>query len=223
MKNKIKGTLVILTLNEIDGLKKIYPSIPINEIGEIFAIDGGSTDGTLEFYQKNKVRVMKQKSRGRGEAFRIALKKAKYNNLVFFSPDGNENPKDIPKIFSYLEKSYDIVIASRFMKGAKCDEDHKLIKIRKFGNKIFTLIINILFGGQLTDSINGFRVTGMSTALNNVTVLISKGTCLSTDKAYLLDSFKDNGWTGGDLTKWLIKASSTSFVKVVLYIPSGEP
>ena len=157
MKNKIKGTLVILTLNEIDGLKKIYPSIPINEIGEIFAIDGGSTDGTLEFYQKNKVRVMKQKSRGRGEAFRIALKKAKYNNLVFFSPDGNENPKDIPKIFSYLEKSYDIVIASRFMKGAKCDEDHKLIKITKFGNKIFTLMINILFGGQLTDSINGFR------------------------------------------------------------------
>ena len=43
------------------------------------------------------------------------------------------------------------------MYGAKCDEDNKPIRMRKFGNKNFTRIANILFGGRLTDSINGFR------------------------------------------------------------------
>lgn len=157
MSKKIKGTLVILTLNEIEGLKRIYPLIPVNKIAEVVAIDGGSTDGTLEFYKKHKVRLLKQKSKGRGEAFRIAVIEAKYNNLVFFSPDGNENPQDILKLFSYLEKGYDMVIASRFIKGGRCDEDNKIIKIRKFGNKMFTLCANILFKGRLTDPINGFR------------------------------------------------------------------
>ena len=104
MNNKVKGTLVILTLNEIEGIKKLYSSIPINLVREVFAIDGGSTDGTLQFYKKNKIRVLKQRSKGRGEAFRIAFKQAKYDNLVFFSPDGNENPADILRIFTYLDK-----------------------------------------------------------------------------------------------------------------------
>lgn len=157
VKKKIEGSLIILTLNEIEGLKKLFPLIPINEIKEVFAVDGGSTDGTLEFFKKNRIKILNQRSNGRGEAFRLAFNKAKYTNLVFFSPDGNENPYDILKLFSYLDKGYDIVIASRFMKGARCDEDDKLIKIRKFGNKIFTLFVNILFNGRLTDSINGFR------------------------------------------------------------------
>lgn len=157
MNGKIKGTLVILTLNEISGLKKIFGDMSINKISEVFAVDGGSTDGTLEFYKEKKIRVLNQKSKGRGEAFRIAVDEAKCNNLVFFSPDGNENPRDIPKIFSYLSKGYDMAVASRFMEGARCDEDDKLFKIRKFGNKAFTKIANILFHGNLTDSINGFR------------------------------------------------------------------
>lgn len=157
MDKKIKGTLVILTLNEIEGLKKMHSFIPVNKIREVFAVDGGSTDGTLEFYKKHKVKVLKQRSKGRGEAFRIAINKAKYNKLVFFSPDGNEDPNDILKLFSYLDKGYDMAIASRFMKGARCDEETKMLKPRKFGNKMFTLLVNVLFNGKLTDSINGFR------------------------------------------------------------------
>ena len=37
-----------------------------------------------------------------------------------------------------------MLIASRFMKGARCDEDDKLIKTRKFGNKTFTIIASAL-------------------------------------------------------------------------------
>lgn len=154
---KAKGTLVLLTLNEIEGLKKIFDKIPIEHIEEVFAVDGGSKDGTLEFYKENKIKVFLQGKKGRGEAFRIAIGESKNENLVFFSPDGNENPEDILNLFNCLDEGYDMVIASRFMKGSRCDEDDKLIKIRKFGNKTFTRIANILFNGDLTDSINGFR------------------------------------------------------------------
>lgn len=157
----LKYSLVFLTLNEIDGLKAIYKKIPLNSVDEIFAVDGGSTDGTLEFYKKNKLRVINQKSKGRGEAFRIAMKAAKGDVVIFFSPDGNENPKDIPKFKTYFEKNNaDIVIASRMMKGAVNEEDTEKFKWRKWANNTFNLAINLCFrrnGKYVTDSINGFR------------------------------------------------------------------
>ena len=56
---KAKGTLVILTFNEIEGLREIFPLIPLDKIEEVFVIDGGSKDGTLEFFKKNKRKKVK--------------------------------------------------------------------------------------------------------------------------------------------------------------------
>ena len=38
--------------------------------------------------------------------------------LLFFSPDGNKDSRDIPKFREYLDQGYDIVIASRMMRDA---------------------------------------------------------------------------------------------------------
>jgi hypothetical protein len=94
---------------------------------------------------------------GRGEAFRIALEKAKHENIIFFSPDGNEDPMDIPKLAALLDNGFDMVVASRFMKGAKADDHLKLIPYRGWGNRFFTVLANLFFGGKMADSINGFR------------------------------------------------------------------
>ncbi len=157
MGKKIQGTLIILTMNEIEGLRKIFPKMPIGKIEEVIAIDYNSTDGTLEFFRKNKIRVIEQKIKGRGEAFRIGVSLAKYEDVVFFSPDGNEDPEDIIKIFRYLSEGYGMVIASRFMKGSVTDDKDSVMRYRSFGNRFFTMIANILWDGHLTDSINGFR------------------------------------------------------------------
>ena len=60
-------SLVILTYNEIAGLKCIVDNIPFGDVDEYYAIDGGSTDGTVEFLQKNGIKVYGQKIKGRGE------------------------------------------------------------------------------------------------------------------------------------------------------------
>lgn len=152
-----KATLVILNYNELEGIKALYDKLPLNEINEVFAIDPGSTDGSLEFLKSKGIKVIIQDIKGRGEAFRIGIKEAKNENVVFFSSDGNENPNDILKMIDFLEQGYDMVIASRFMKDAKADDSDIPFPIRGIGNNFFTTIANLIWGGHLTDSINGFR------------------------------------------------------------------
>jgi glycosyltransferase involved in cell wall biosynthesis len=161
----MKISLVILTLNEIDGVKAMLPRAPLNEVDEVFVVDGGSTDGTREFFEERGIRVVPQKSAGRGEAFRIAMENITGDAAVFFSPDGNENPADFPKFKKFLEEGYDIVIGSRMMKGAVNEEDIYWWRPRKWANQAFTLLANLIWNTKfligkskyITDTINGYR------------------------------------------------------------------
>lgn len=156
----MKISLVILTLNEIDGVRDVVPRIPRDSVDEILAVDGGSTDGTREFFAEQGIRVVEQRSKGRGEAFRIALEEATGDALIFFSPDGNEDPADIPKFRPLLERGHHVVIASRMMRGARNEEDDHWFRPRKWANNAFNILANIIFrrtGPWISDSINGFR------------------------------------------------------------------
>lgn len=151
------STLILLTRNEIDGVKALYDKIPFDEVDEVFVVDGGSSDGTVEFFGEKKIKVISQDKNGRGIAFRLGMREAKGENLVYFSPDGNEDPNDILKLFELLGQGNDIVIASRFMEGAKSDDSDDPLLVRRFGNKFFTFLVNMLWDADVTDAINGFR------------------------------------------------------------------
>lgn len=152
-----KTTLIILTRNEISGVKTLIRKIPFEAVDEFFAVDYNSTDGTVEFFKKHQIPVIEQKVAGRGEAFKIAVDNARGDLLVFFSPDGNENPADIPRLISLLKEGNDLAIASRFMKNSRNEEDDKTLKFRAWANELFTLAVRLLWGGHVTDTINGYR------------------------------------------------------------------
>jgi len=151
--------LIILALNEIEGLSALYDQIPFSEMEEVLAVDGGSTDGTLEFLKEKGIRVVFQDKKGRGEAFRTAEKNSTSPWLIFFSPDGNEDPADITKLLDKLKEGADLAIASRFAKGARNEEDDSSFPLRLWANKTYTWLANKLFnkGNYVTDTINGFR------------------------------------------------------------------
>lgn len=157
---KLKRALVLLTFNEIEALTKLFDKIPQDAADEFFAVDGGSKDGTVEYLQSKGVKVLGQPRRGRGCAFQVALDSTSADVLCYYSPDGNEDPADIPKLFEKLEAGgYDLVVASRMCKGAHNEEDEQTLPLRKWVNQAFTFLANIIWnrGPYVTDTINGFR------------------------------------------------------------------
>jgi glycosyltransferase involved in cell wall biosynthesis len=160
----VKITLCILCRNELECLKLMLPQLPKpgpdSGFDQWVAIDGGSTDGTVEFLKSNGIPVVAQSKRGRGDAFLQAFETIDSDAYIFFSPDGNENPADLPRFRRELKGGADIVIASRMMKGAVNEEDSQLLKLRKWANNAFNWLANLLFrkaGPYITDSINGYR------------------------------------------------------------------
>lgn len=153
----MKSSLVILTFNEIKGVRALFDKIPFDKFDDVFVIDGGSKDGTIEFFEERKMRVIRQKIHGRGEAFRIGLKESSGDYVIYFGPDGNEDPNDLAHLMKLMEEGYDMAIASRFMIGGRRDDSEHLIPYRGLGNRAFTLMANIFFGGNYTDTINGYR------------------------------------------------------------------
>tara|TARA_B100001063_G_C16761216_1_gene556046 strand:- start:10 stop:789 length:780 start_codon:yes stop_codon:yes gene_type:complete len=168
MKKKIKISLVLLTLNEIEGLKIILPQILKHKkkVDEILAIDGGSTDGSKEYLLKNKIKVVNQnKKYSRYEisilkknimdAYWLGLKKAKHDNVIIpFTPDGNMLPKHLPKLIKLVKKGHEMIIVSRYKNHAKSYDD---TLITGLGNFMFTKIVNLFFKLNLTDLLGGYR------------------------------------------------------------------
>lgn len=160
----MKITLCILTRNERPCVEIVFPQLPkpgpSAGFDEVVVVDGGSTDGTKEYFEERGIRVLGQSRRGRGHAFQIAFEEVDSDAYIFFSPDGNEDPKDLPRFRPLLEQGYDLVIASRMMKGAKNEEDDQVIRLRKWANNAFNVGANLCFrrnGAFVTDSINGYR------------------------------------------------------------------
>ena len=147
--------MIVPTLNEIDGMKKIMPQINRTWIDEIIVVDGGSTDGTVEKAKELGFEVINQHNKGEGNACRIGANETKSDFVMFFSPDGNDLPEDIPKLIEKTKQGHDVVHISRFGKNSISDDANWL---EYFGNKMFTFLVNTFFGGNYTDALNGFRI-----------------------------------------------------------------
>ena len=155
----VKRSLVLLTLNEIEGLRALIDRLPLDQVDETVAVDGGSTDGTVELLRARWIAAVGQSRRGRGQAFRIGAEVARGEHLVFFSPDGNEDPEDILKLFAKLDDGYEMAIGSRFLPGSRNEEDGKLLPLRAWVNRAFTWMANRAWnrGPYISDTINGYR------------------------------------------------------------------
>lgn len=147
-------TLLILTLNEAEGMKKIMPRIKREWVDQILIADGGSTDGTVEYANANGYQLIVQKNKGLRYAYIEAMEYVVGDVVITFSPDGNSIPELIPPLIEEMKEGYDMVIVSRYAKGAKSYDDDV---VTSFGNWLFTSTINLLHGAQYTDAMVMFR------------------------------------------------------------------
>jgi len=154
MSDDLKVTLLLPTLNEIEAVSVVVPQIRKDWADEFICIDGGSTDGTVDFMQRHGFHVHSQTGRGFGQGMRQGMEIASGEIVVEFMPDGNSVAADIPRIIEKVREGYDLVIASRYAPGAQSDDDDWLTGI---GNWMFTAIVNVLFWTSYSDVLTGFR------------------------------------------------------------------
>jgi len=150
----MKTTLILPTLNELGGMKEIMPKIKKEWYDQIIIVDGGSTDGTIEYAKENGYAVYVQKGKGLRQGLREMWGMVEGDIVITFSPDGNSIPELIPPLIEKMKEGYDMVIVSRYAKGAKSYDDDW---VTRFGNWMFTTMINMLFRAHYDDALVIFR------------------------------------------------------------------
>ena len=136
----MKKTLVMYTMNEIEGVKGIFEKIPIDLFDQFIVMDNHSNDGTIEFLEEHDVNVIQQKNPGRTNALIEAIEHASGDIIVNLSSEG-----------------YEMVTASRFLPESKVDVEDDKLRIRVFGNKICAMLVNLCWGTNVTDTTNALR------------------------------------------------------------------
>jgi len=152
-------TLLLPTLNEIEGMKAVMPEIKREWVDKIIVVDGGSTDGTVDYAKQLGIPVHIQKKSGIRNAYIEALEFIDTDIVITFSPDGNSLACKIPPLVEKMKEGYDMVIVSRYAEGAKSDDDDA---VTGFGNWLFTFMINLLHGSKYTDAMVMFRAWKVS-------------------------------------------------------------
>ncbi len=164
----MKVSVVIPTKNEEGAIGRVLKEIPKNIISEIIVIDGYSTDATAKEskagLRPGKDKFILQKKKGFGNALIQAFKVASGDVIIIMNADGSHNPKDISRLLGKIKQGYDYVIASRYAKGGRSDDD---TIIRFIGNRTLTFLTNLVHRTNASDSLYFFTAIRRS-GLNKI-------------------------------------------------------
>ena len=127
-------SLLIMTLNEIDGMKKLMPKINPDWVDEIILVDGGSTDGTIQEAEKYGLKILHQQKKGHGAGILEGIESTSSDFVVIWAPDGNHEPEEIPLLIEKSKEGFDQVIISRFGNGSINDD----------ANLAFAVMVSVL-------------------------------------------------------------------------------
>ena len=147
-------SVVIPCYNEERTVKEILDRVldsPL--VGEIVAVDDGSTDRTLEIlssYADPRLRVLVQpENRGKGAALRRGFAEATRPYVIVQDADLEYDPSEYPRIMApLLTDEADVVYGSRFIGG---DARRILYFWHSLGNRVLTLASNMATNLNLSD------------------------------------------------------------------------
>lgn len=175
-------SVVIPTLNESKGigsvlenirkLKRRHPSL----IREVIVVDGNSTDGTADIARSYGAKVVLEKRKGYGRAYRTGFARARGDLIATLDGDGSYDPAYIPKMLEVLEREdADFVSGDRL----KLLQKESMPLFRNIGNSLISVGSNILFSTNIKDNQSGMWV--FRKRLLNKLVLKEDGMPFSTE------------------------------------------
>ncbi len=126
---------------------------------KIYIVNDGSTDRTGDILDSINIdNVIHLKCNGpsvRENLAKMFVKQGKKGDLIFFmDADLSTDMSALPQLISEMKKGFDIVIGSRYQKGAKLNR----IPYRFIVSKIFNTFLNLYFGSRVRDHECGFKL-----------------------------------------------------------------
>jgi glycosyltransferase involved in cell wall biosynthesis len=150
-----KVSVVIPTLNEARNLDHVFAALPAG-LHEVILVDGHSVDGTPDVARRLRpdVRVVNQTRTGKGNALACGFAVATGDIIVMIDADGSTDPAEIPRFVEALTSGADFAKGSRFAPGAGSSD---ITPLRKLGNKLLGLAVNIMYGTRYSDLCYGYN------------------------------------------------------------------
>jgi len=111
-------SVIVPLFNEADNVAVLQKEISAALSGrnyELILVDDGSTDGTILRIQRNpNVRVLQfKKNTGQSAAMIAGMRAARGESVVLIDGDLQNDPRDIPKLLSEIERGADLVCGYR--------------------------------------------------------------------------------------------------------------
>jgi glycosyltransferase involved in cell wall biosynthesis len=148
-------SVVIPTLNEARNLEHVFAALPAG-LHEVILVDGHSVDGTPDVARRLRpdIRVVNQTRTGKGNALACGFAAATGDIIVMIDADGSTDPAEIPRFVAALTSGADFAKGSRFAPGAGSSD---ITPLRKLGNKVLGLFVNLMYGTRYSDLCYGYN------------------------------------------------------------------
>ncbi len=149
-----KISVVIPCYNEEEGLAVVIPSLP-DSVDEVVIVDNNSTDRTAEVAARLGARVVFEKKKGYGAAYKAGLPAVTGDITVTMDGDGTYAVEQVEECIDHLlDNGLDFVSASRFPL-----RDKKAMNFsNKVGNWVLTVGTLVLFAHAIKDSQSGMWI-----------------------------------------------------------------
>ena len=147
-------SVVIPAFNEEANLPHVLGRMP-DDVDEVVVVDGHSHDRTVEVARQCRpdVRVVYQSGKGKGNALACGFAESTGELIVMLDADGSTDPQEIPRFLAALMTGADFVKGSRFITGGGSDD---FTVMRKFGNRMLSRVVNLLFRTNYSDLCYGY-------------------------------------------------------------------